>query len=643
MKHKNIGRILNIVVAISLIVSIISCASMGTPSGGPRDYTPPKYKNSNPKNNQTGVKSKNIKISFDENIQLTSPGENIIISPPQKEMPQIKSNLKDIEIRLIDSLLPNTSYTIDFGSSIKDNNEGNVLDGFSLAFSTGEVIDSLQISGTVLNASDLEPVTGITIGLHQADDDTAFTTKPFIRVSKTDAYGNFSIKNLAEGEYKIYAVADADRNYMFNAPAENIAFLQDIIVPSAYSSSQIDTIYTDTTNTEIDTIISRNITKFLPDSLMLFSFNEGFKPQYLAKHERKQREKLYITLSDASKKIMELSPINFATENNDWFILERNITNDTLSFWIKDSAIYNLDTIQVTASYLKTDSLLNLVPALDTLSFIYRETAKNEKASQKRGRRGDKIDTIKVELLELTNGINGVIDIYASPNLTFKSPIKEINKEGVRLYTKVDTIWEEVKNFSFVPDSLSPRKYILKNRWDFEGQYKFEIDSTAISDIYGLKNGKINPTFKVRKSSEYSNLYVETQGVNSGAFAELLDPKDKVVRYATIKNGGAEFSFVKPGTYYVRLIIDSDNNKKFTTGNYKNGKQPEKVYYYPKPIELKPNWDIEQTWDVYALPFGKQKPYELIKNKPKDSKNRQNMEENDDPIYSNRPTTNLEF
>ena len=645
MKKNRVNNIARAVSAIVTTIIIASCASMGTPSGGPRDYTPPVFKKSNPNPNQTEVNSKKLTLDFDEVIQLSSPGENVIISPPQKEMPKIKANLKRIDIELIDSLLPNTSYTIDFGSSIKDNNEGNILNDFSIAFSTGKVLDTLQISGTILNASDLEPVTGITIGLHPADNDTAFTTIPFSRVTKSDIYGNFTIRNLSEGRYKLYAVKDADRNYKFNAPTEDIAFYEEVIIPTAEVTSHTDTIYSDTTRTVIDTIMVHNITRFMPDSLVIFSFNEGLKPLYLSKYNRTDREKLTIDISGAIKKTTSLTPVNFKA-SDDWAITERNITNDSLTFWIKDSLVYNLDTLIVVADYLKTDSALNIIPASDTLNFIFRGNFSSNKSSnndasatQRRGRRA-KADTMKVETLAIKESIPGTIDIYATPSISFEAPLSYLNRDMISLKTKIDSTTIEIKDWKLENDSLSPRKYYVKHKWDFDKKYTLTLDSACATSIYGISNDSIIVDFKVKKSSDYSNLYIETIGVNSGAFAELLDTKDTPVRYATVKNGGAEFPFVKPGKYYVRLVIDKDGDKKFTTGNYGKKQQPEQTYYYPKLIELKANWDVEQSWDVFGTPIKQQKPYDLIKNKPKnDPKAPKKDEEDDEPIYSNRPST----
>lgn len=625
------------VILTGILSVIASCASIGTPSGGPRDYDPPVYKKSTPASNQTNVKSGKIEIEFDEIIQLDNPSEKVVISPPQKEMPKIKASGKKIYIEMLDSLLPNTTYAIDFSDAIKDNNEGNVLNGFSLAFSTGPTIDSMQISGTVLNAENLEPVTGMLIGVHTNLDDSAFTKIPFRRISRSDAYGRFTIRNLAKGDYRIFGLKDADRNYMFNNPTEEIAFYPQIITPSVTETVTSDTI----TVGGKDSVITKTERRYLPDSLILLSFNEGYKPQYLSKTERTYRNRFSIIFAAPSEELPKLTPLNFTPATEEWNLLERSVKNDTLVYWIKDSSIYNIDTLSFAAEYKITDSLLNIIPHNDTLTFIFRELKGKAKKKNKKD-----TDSIETEFMVVNAKINSPMDVYSSPAFAFDQPIAELNPEAVKLQVKRDSIWIEEKNYSFIPDTLSPRTYILKNDWDLAKEYRFTVDSLGITGIYGNQTAGIDERIRVRKGEEYSNLYLETVGVKSGAFVELLDKSDKPIRFATVRNGGAEFVYIRPGTYYARLTIDKDATRKFTPGKYSEQKQPESVYYYPNPIELKPNWDVEQTWDVFSTPLNQQKPRVITKNKPVDRKkdeeeNRRDKE--NDPIYSNRPTTNLKY
>ncbi len=648
-RNTSLTHLANAVIATLVLTIISSCASIGTPSGGPRDYDPPVYKGSTPKQNQTNVKSKKIEIEFNEILQLDNPSENVVISPPQNEMPKINAQGKKIYIELLDSLIPNTTYAIDFGDAIKDNNEGNILNGFSLAFSTGDKTDSLQISGTVLNAADLEPITGMTIGIHTDTTDTAISTKPFERISRSDAFGKFTIRNLSPGKYRIYGLKDADRSYTYNNTSEDIAFSKEIIIPTAEGTTQTDTIkikeVKDGKETTRDSLVTRNTTRYYPDSILLLAFNQGKSPLYLSKTDRQERRRFTIIFSTETDTLPELEPINFKPQIPDWYILERTVKNDTLNYWIKDSAVYNIDTLIFAAKFKASDSLMNIIDQTDTLEFLARKEIHNNNTGGSRRKRRNDADSVTVKFMDITPKVNASTDVYSSPRFIFNQPVGHIDTAAIHLRVKEDSIWTDVKGFEFYADSLSPRTYILKNPWRFASEYKFTIDSLGAEGIYGEYTKGLEQTIRIKKSEEYSNLYIETKGVESGAFVELLNKSDKPVRYATVRNGGAEFVFVQPGTYYARLVIDSDGNRKFTNGEYPI-RQPEKVYYYNNPIELKPNWDVEQTWDVYAIPVEKQKPYEIVKNKPANYKKEDDADRKDkenDPIYSNRPTTNLQF
>ena len=189
---------------------------MGNPDGGWYDETPPRVVSASPDDRGTGVTTQRMSILFDEYIKVENPTEKVVVSPPQLEMPEIQGAGRQIKIHLLDSLKPNTTYTIDFSDAISDNNEGNPMGNFTYSFSTGDHIDTLEVSGYVLNAENLEPVKGILVGLYSNLSDTIFRHEPMLRVSRTDSRGHFVIKGVAEGEYRIYGLEDADRNYVFN-------------------------------------------------------------------------------------------------------------------------------------------------------------------------------------------------------------------------------------------------------------------------------------------------------------------------------------------------------------------------------------------------------------------------------------------
>lgn len=266
---KLISKILTILTAALLIVA---CANPGSgPDGGPFDETPPRIVHMSPALGGTNEHTKKVSIVFDELIKVENAQEKVIISPPQVQMPEIKVAGKRITVQLADSLKENTTYTVDFSDAIVDTNEGNALGNFTYYFSTGAQLDTMQVAGNVLNAEDLEPVKGILVGLHSNLSDSAFTTLPFDRVARTDGNGHFSIKGVAPGKYRIYALKDMDGDFKY-VRGEMFAFNREDIVPSSFPDIRHDTLWADTVR--IDTIKNVRYTHFLPDDVLLLAFTE---------------------------------------------------------------------------------------------------------------------------------------------------------------------------------------------------------------------------------------------------------------------------------------------------------------------------------------------------------------------------------
>ena len=397
--------IYRLVASFILAISIYSCANMSRPGGGPRDETPPVFIKSMPVPNALNVSKQKVEIEFDEIIQVDKPSEKVIVSPPQKDMPEIRTSGRKITVILKDSLLPNTTYTIDFSDAIIDNNERNPLYGFAYSFSTGPKIDSLQVSGILLNARDLEPITGMLVGLHSDLEDSAFQKLPLERIASSDELGHFTIRNVTPGKYRLFALKDMNRDYRFDNPSEDIAFLDSIVIPSADVKLHVDTIWKDSVT--IDTIIEYNHTHFYPNDILLTAFNEGFQSQYLDKSERKDRRKIDLYFKAPADSLPKLKPLNF--EQEDWAILERSFHNDTLQYWIKDSLIYNMDTLLFTAEYFRTDTLRQLSLYNDTLKFIMKKV----KAPKKKEKKKDK-DNDSIEVPEISMFINRFV--FPLPN-----------------------------------------------------------------------------------------------------------------------------------------------------------------------------------------------------------------------------------
>ena len=594
-----------------------SCANIGNPSGGPIDKTPPIFMRSNPTPNAVNVKDRKIEIFFDEIVTLKDPSTKIIVSPAQTEMPRMSALGRKVTVELVDSLLPNTTYTIDFSNSIQDNNEGNAIDNFAFAFSTGSVIDSMRVSGYVLDSRTLEPMQSVVVGLQSNLADSAFHKEKLQRVALTNDRGQFTIRNVSPGRHHIFALKDLDRDYKFGNPTEDIAFLDSIIVPSIGSREAADTVYNDLN--EIDTIMRATRPAYFPNDILLSMFNEDRKSQYLANNLRVDSTRISLTFAAASDTLPSLSIVGRNDVPDQWYTLERSQTNDTLTYWIRPPHLVSADTLMVATTYLRTDTASNLSWGTDTLKFTFqRQKAKKKKKNEET----DSLEQIR--FMELHPLANGTQEVYAPLLLQTGTPIERYSREAFHLQRKLqnDTTFypAEIKSIALRDSTLSRRDLMLKVDWEPGAAYTLAVDSLAMTDIYGLQTKPLKVDFNVRKMEEYGNIVFNIPAVRDSAIVELLDGTDKVVLHTPVKNHRAELLNLQPGKYYARLFIDRNGNGKYDTGNYDMHLQPEETVYYPGAINLKKNWDVEQTWDIYATPIDKQKPEAIKKNKPERKK-----------------------
>ncbi len=594
-----------------------SCANIGNPSGGPIDKTPPIFMRSNPTPNAVNVKDRKIEIFFDEIVTLKDPSTKIIVSPAQTEMPRMSALGRKVTVELVDSLLPNTTYTIDFSNSIQDNNEGNAIDNFAFAFSTGSVIDSMRVSGYVLDSRTLEPMQSVVVGLQSNLADSAFHKEKLQRVALTNDRGQFTIRNVSPGSYHIFALKDLDRDYKFGNPTEDIAFLDSIIVPSIGSREAADTVYNDLN--EIDTIMRATRPAYFPNDILLSMFNEDRKSQYLANNLRVDSTRISLTFAAASDTLPSLSIVGRNDVPDQWYTLERSQTNDTLTYWIRPPHLVSADTLMVATTYLRTDTTSNLSWGTDTLKFTFqRQKAKKKKKNEET----DSLEQIR--FMELHPLANGTQEVYAPLLLQTGTPIERYSREAFHLQRKLqnDTTFypAEIKSIALRDSTLNRRDLMLKVDWEPGAAYTLAVDSLAMTDIYGLQTKPLKIDFNVRKMEEYGNIVFNIPAVRDSAIVELLDGTDKVVLHTQVKKHRAELLNLQPGKYYARLFIDRNGNGKYDTGNYDLHLQPEETVYFPGAINLKKNWDVEQTWDIYATPIDKQKPEAIKKNKPERKK-----------------------
>ena len=614
---------------LMMVVIGYSCASMGTPDGGPYDEMPPKFVGSSPRLHAVNVKDKKIELEFDEFIKLEKPSEKVVVSPPQLEQPEIKVVGKKVVAQLFDTLKHATTYTIDFSDAIVDNNEGNPMGNFTYSFSTGATIDTMEVSGAVLNAEDLEPIKGIQVGLHMNLNDSALNTLPFDRVSRTDSRGRFSIRGVAPGKYRIYALMDGNQNYLYDSKTETVAFSDSIIIPSMMPATRQDTLWKDTLT--IDTIKTVGYTRFMPDDIILRAFKEENTRQYLSRKERDKENHFILTFSAKADTLPTLKGLNF--DEKDAFVIEANEGNDSICYWVKDSLVYQMDTLAIQVDYLYTDTLDQLVPKTDTLYLANKltreqrdklkkqEEEKKEKERKKREKKGEAPKPEPTLFLRMNVDAPSAFDINRNVVLSFDEPLARIDTSSIHVSVKEDTLWVE-KPFILVADSVIPRRYEILADWQPDREYQLKIDSTAITGLYGLHTDKVDQSFKVKKLDEYGTLFFNIRGVNQPAIVELLDAAGKVIRQQRVTpEGTADFYYLAPNTkYYVRMFMDRNGNGKWDTGNVEKRMQPEEVYYLPKSWEMKANFDFEETWDIHSTPVDKQKLDEIKKQKPEEVK-----------------------
>ncbi|MBD5360245.1 MAG: hypothetical protein HDR87_05995 [Bacteroides sp.] len=615
-----------------------ACASIGRPEGGPRDVEPPVFTHSSPAPGAKNVKSKIINLSFNENIQLSDPGTKVAISPAQTQQPSISANGRNIRIELKDSLIPNTTYTIDFTDAISDLNEGNPMDGFSYAFSTGDNIDSLMISGMVLQASNLEPAQGMLVGVYATDADSAITSLRFDRITRTNQYGQFSVRNLAPGTYQLFAVNDVNRDYHWDR-SEDIAFFGEPITPSASRK-----VLTDTLKNQggMDSIVSREVTEFLPNDLLLSWFNENYKPQYLKDYNRTDRRVIALEMNGPVDSLPELTIVGIGSQAvnrplMESAILSRSVKGDTLQYWLTDTALVAADSLLIRTTYRRVDSLENIVWHTDTLKFNVKGSRGKKAAPAKKPQTlQEKIDsilaisdTIPIDTFRLMqpsvflniNASTTTQDVNRPFLFSIERPYESINLDGIRLEMMPDTLWLPVEGAPHPVDADSTwrKNFKLDFNWTPGMRYRLTVDSMAVNDPYGVYNRTSEMEFKVRDLEEYSNVLFNITGLPDGeqAYVEILSTSDLPVAKAPVNGSQANVRFLLPATYYARLFIDSDGNGEYTEGSLTEQRQPEEVYYFSKKLALKKNWDRTETWDLQLLPVDAQKPDDIKKNKPK--------------------------
>ena len=481
--------------AISFLLLAVGCARMGSPDGGWYDDDPPRVIGCSPEDKATNVTSKKITIYFDEFIKLADATQNVIVSPPQLEMPEIKTQGKKIIVQLMDTLKPNTTYTVDFSDAISDNNEGNPLGNYTYTFSTGENIDTFEVAGYVLSADKLDPVQGISVGLYDDLSDSAFRTKPMLRISRTDEQGHFVIKGVAPGEYRVYALQDADGDFKFTQSSEMIAFSHQTYTPSCAPDIRQDTIWRDSLH--IDNILRVPYTHFYPDDVVMLAFQEVQTTRNLLKIERLEPNRFTMFFTYGDERLPVIKGLNFDSDSA--FVIETSAKKDTITYWLRDTTLVNQDTLRMDLTYMMTDTLGMLVEQTDSALEVLAKTPYEkrqkqlkkeieewQKQQEKLKKAEEPYDSIyPIKALEPKYNVQSSMDPTGTIIIEMPTPLASLDTAAIHLYSQIDTLWYRAP-FEFSRKDSTLRYYEIRADWQPEREYSLEIDSAAFVDIYGL-------------------------------------------------------------------------------------------------------------------------------------------------------------
>lgn len=630
----------NLLLCLLALLLTAACASIGSPDGGRFDETPPRVVGSSPADGAVNVSKRKVQILFDEYIKLEKASEKVVISPPQIEPANVRADGKRVKVDFYDSLRANTTYTIDFSDAIEDNNEGNPMGQYTFSFSTGDVIDTMQVSGRVLNAADLEPIKGIMVGLYPADstwNDTIFRTRPFLRVSRTNGEGRFTIKGVKDGAYRVRALEDKDGDFVFSQKNERVAFDTMVYVTGSFPDVRMDTVWRD--SLWYDSIRVVPYTHYTPDDVLLLAFLEDGQERHLLKTVYPEPTSFTFYFTAPSDSTPRIKGLNF---DERCLVADASLKNDTVTFWVTDTAlIHRQDTLSMILSYMETDTLGQLVVTNDTLDLSPKTTyakiaaerskqieawEKDRERRQKKAKKPLPYEENPYERTWLEAGFKPSGSLAPNQNVRYlaKEPILEVDTTKIHFYVKKDTDWLPAP-FLFMPEERSAKSYMLYAEWEPGQKYRFVMDTAAVVSVLEHESKYVRQEFHVRAVEEYGSIFIHVISPDTGVVVQLLSKNDKVeAQQRTDKDGNADFFFMKPGEYYMRCYVDANGNGQWDTGDYASGLQPERVYYFGKPLPLKAQWDLRQDWDIRAVDVARQKPMAITKQKPDKEKKLKN-------------------
>ena len=616
---KNKSFPLSLMLCGILISVFTNCAKVGSPTGGPKDETPPEVTLSVPANKAVNSKSGELEITFSEFIALKNLNDELVISPPLKEKPVTRIRNKTLVIDLNDELRDSTTYTLNFGNAIADNNEGNLLPDFEFVFSTGPVIDSMAVAGSALNAFNLKPEKEkITVMLYDNLSDSAPYRDLPLYITKTSSEGKFAINNIRPGIFRLFALKDVNNNLKFDIPDEMIGFCDTSIIISSLSVQKIKFIKdssllktkikspekggaapADTSKTDSVKFSGKELYAVNAD---LFLFTEEDMRQSIIAKERERRELLTFAFNRPLFDSIRIVPLNFTAAR--WYLQDLSPNRDTARIWITDTSLIGRDTLSLALTYTTTDSARNYIIRTDTV--ILRFRPKDSKGSPGRKSKEGAIlqDSIFLQLLSNIRK-QSVVDLNQSILIISPGPVSshDINKFHL---TRIEDSLQYVQKITLADDSSSLYNIRFSVDWMENSSYKLLVEPGAVTDIYRTTNDTLEIDFRTQKSDYYGQIILSYDSSELPLVVQLIDEKEnKVTEKYLTESGQVAFDYLPPKKYRFKAILDRNNNRKWDTGNYLSRLQPEKVIYYPGLIDVRSNWDIEISWNVHEPVSGK--------------------------------------
>lgn len=593
--HNNI-RIVNLLFGW-LAILLAGCANIVSPEGGPRDLAPPLALQSVPPDRSLNFSTREVRITFDEFLQLKDLASQLFISPPLGKNPDVQLRGKSMLIRLPDSLAENTTYTLYFGSAIRDITEGNILKDFTFSFSTGPTRDSLEMQGHVEDAFSKDPVADALICLYRGKEDSLFTSRPpdYITRSRTD--GSFSVYNLPADSFRVYALKDANGNAYFDLPNELIAFDARRFVPDpprhASDTNAIqDSLLADSLDTDslqVDSlrtvVVEGDSTIVQWDSMLIWRPAERPRLRMFASQDTTQRlirawlpQPSHIRL-EFSQMVNNLRIIPLDTLMNEgWFLQEFNDTRDSVDLWIIREMGDSIRLVVEDGSQLSDTVIISL----------------QERQLARKPARGVATPAAPGSFSPL---ISPVRNIFPSEevSLILPYPVDSIFTGGFLLSGGGDTTAVE-----FIRDSRHLRKLVLQHKLQAGTEYMLSCADSALRDIRGLYSDSVSFRLRTLASDDGGSLTMELSGIPDSAWTlELLGAKKEVIRRLRQQSDGTVvFSPLMPGMYRLRLYHDRNLNGRWDNGHFGSGIQPEQVEYFPSEMNVRAKWELKEKFEV---------------------------------------------